>query len=432
MRNFAGFVQDRASYSRVTLNLGLRWSYYDGKIPAQTRRRRQVVPGDDYPEIDPGYNWNTLAPRTGVVFKLTEDGKNVAKASYSRYYESMYTSEYASINPNSIQTGGIQTWSFLGDLNGNGKADRNELGTLKSQFVARSNTIDPNLKDPKNDEIMFAFQRELANNWSLNVDWIQRWFRDETTDQNCYGLPCNTVASTAYSASRVVTDFGAGQHPRHRRRPLADLLRRAAGSSSARTRSSTPTAATTSPSTARSATRRPSSRSASGCRTAGRCRGRTCGRGSTARSRASAPTARGAHGLRLHQPEQPDRLRRSGPRRQRSAARLQAARQLPGAVGHQRRRQLPGAERPADRSHADRRAGAGLARASRSNRAAPTAPTSCKLLSLRADKGVRFSGHRASFVAELHNVLNSSAGQSSFGALTAELRQPGGVRRGAR
>ncbi len=46
MRNFAGFVQDRASYSRVTLNLGLRWSYYDGSIPAQSRRRRQVVPGD--------------------------------------------------------------------------------------------------------------------------------------------------------------------------------------------------------------------------------------------------------------------------------------------------------------------------------------------------------------------------------------------------
>jgi len=40
------------------------------------------------------------------------------------------------------------------------------------------------------------------------------------------------------------------------------------------------------------------------------------------------------------------------------------------------------------------------------------------LLSLRADKGVRFAGHRAAFVAELHNVLNSSAGQSSFGTLT--------------
>src|SRR3954468_7222070 len=123
----------------------------------------------------------------------------------------MYTSEYASINPNSIQTSGIQTWSFLGDLNNNGKVDRNELGTLQSQFVAKSNAIDPNLKDPKNDEIMFAFQRELASNWSLNVDWIQRWFRDATTDQNCYGLPCNTVASTVYAPTRVVADAGPDQ-----------------------------------------------------------------------------------------------------------------------------------------------------------------------------------------------------------------------------
>ena len=78
--------------------------------------------------------------------------------------------------------------------------------------MPKSNSIDPNLKDPKNDEIMFAFQRELASNWSFNVDWIQRWFSDTTVDQNCYGLPCNTVASTAYTPTRVVTDSGPGQH----------------------------------------------------------------------------------------------------------------------------------------------------------------------------------------------------------------------------
>jgi hypothetical protein len=209
MRNFAGFVQDRASYARVTLNLGLRWSYYDGKIPEQTNGGGKWFPVTTYPEIDPGYKWNTLAPRTGLVYKLTEDGRNVAKASYSRYYESMYTTEFSSVNPNSIQTGGVQTWSFLGDLNNNGKADRNELGVLRSQFVPRSNSIDPDLKDPKNDEIMFAYQRELASNWSLNVDWIQRWFSDATADQNCYGLPCDIVASTVYAPTRVVTDFGA-------------------------------------------------------------------------------------------------------------------------------------------------------------------------------------------------------------------------------
>ena len=208
MRNFAGFVQDRASYQRVTLNLGLRWSYYDGTIPAQTGGGGKWFPVTNYPEIKPPYKWNTLAPRTGIVIKLTEDGKNVAKASYSRYYESMYTGEFSSINPNSIQTGGVQTWSFLGDANGNGKADRNELGVLKSQFVPKANAIDPNLRDPKNDEIMVAYQRELASDWSFNVDWIQRWFRDATTDQNCYGLPCDTVAATVYTPTAIVPDFG--------------------------------------------------------------------------------------------------------------------------------------------------------------------------------------------------------------------------------
>jgi len=160
-----------------------------------------------FPEIKTPYNWSTFAPRTGVVIKLSENGKNVAKASYSRYYESMYTTEFSSINPNSITTGGVATYAFLGDLNRNGKADPNELGALRSQFTPSSNSIDPNLKDPKNDEIMFAYQRELANNWSLNVDWIQRWFRDMTTDQNCYGLPCNTVFSTVYTPV-AFTDFG--------------------------------------------------------------------------------------------------------------------------------------------------------------------------------------------------------------------------------
>ena len=209
MRNFAGFVQDRASYSRVTLNLGLRWSYYDGKIPAQTGGGGRWFPVTNYQEIDPGYNWNTLAPRTGVVVKLTEDGKNVVKASYSRYYEVMYMSEFSTINPNIISTTNIPViYAWKGDLNGNGLVEDNELGALKSRFTPKSNTIDPNLRDPKNDEIMFAYQREVANNWSLNVDWIQRWFKDQTIDQDCYGLPCNTVASAAYAPTRVVTDFG--------------------------------------------------------------------------------------------------------------------------------------------------------------------------------------------------------------------------------
>src|SRR5207237_124468 len=75
MRNFAAFVQDRATYSRVTFNLGLRWSYYDGTIPAQGNGGAEwgaacAACNQSFPEVKTPYAWNTLAPRTGVVYKL--------------------------------------------------------------------------------------------------------------------------------------------------------------------------------------------------------------------------------------------------------------------------------------------------------------------------------------------------------------------------
>ena len=197
------------SYQRFTVNLGLRWSYYDGRLPGQTGGGGRWFPVTTYPEIDPGYNWNTLAPRTGIVWKITADGKNVAKASYSRYYEVMYIDEFNSVNPNIISTAteSIPVKYAWKDTNGNLQPEANEL-TQTFRFTPKSNTIDPNLRDPKNDEIMFAFQREVMSNVSFNIDWIQRWFRDQTVNQDCFGLPCDIVASTAYAATRNVTDFG--------------------------------------------------------------------------------------------------------------------------------------------------------------------------------------------------------------------------------
>jgi hypothetical protein len=210
MRNFAAFVQDRLSYQRFTVNLGLRWSYYDGRIPEQTGGGGRWFPVTTYPEVDPGYNWNTLAPRTGIVWKITADGKNVAKASYSRYYEVMYIDEFNSVNPNIISTatGSIPVKYAWRDTNRNLQPEANELVAETFRYTPLANTIDPNLRDPKNDEIMFAYQRELMSNVSFNVDWIQRWFNDQTVDQDCFGLPCSSVAEAVYAPTRTVTDFG--------------------------------------------------------------------------------------------------------------------------------------------------------------------------------------------------------------------------------
>ncbi len=417
MRNFAAFVQDRATYSRITLNLGLRWSYYDGNIPEQSNGGGKWFPVTSFAAVDPGFKWSTLAPRTGIVIKLTEDGRNVAKASYSRYFESMYTTEFNSVNPNSIQTSGVQTWSYLGDLNGNGKADPNELGTLRSQFVPKSNSIDPNLKDPKNDEIMFAFQRELASNWSLNVDWIQRWFTDMTADQNCYGLPCDQVASTVYAPSRIVTDWGPDQIRNtadDRQLTFFDVLPQYVGKdvfvhTNCGNNVSVDCVARYK-ALELSVVKRMSNRwQLQGSYVWSRLDGSQLAlttNSTTTRSTIDYTNPNNLIdfvGFGRGSTDQPHAFKLLGS--------YQAPWGINLGANYQALSGLP----------IDRTLTVPFAQGSRSVPVEPRGTyraSTLSLLSLRADKGVRFGGHRAAFVAELHNVLNSSAGQNSYGTLT--------------
>ena len=415
MRNFAAFVQDRASFSRVTLNLGLRWSYYDGTIPAQGNGGTEwgsacAACNQSFSEIKTPYSWNTFAPRTGVVIKLTQDGKNVAKASYSRYYEAMYTTEFSSINPNSIQTTGVATYAWNGAFAANGLP---VLGAPKSQFVPKSNSIDPNLKDPKNDEIMVAFQRELAPNWSMNVDWIQRWFNDQTVNQDCFGMPCDQVAGTVYQPTRAVTDFG----PDNIRgtgddRPLTffDVKPQYLGKDTflhTNCGNNVSVACTQRYKALEIAVNK-------------RMSNRWQMQGSYVWSRMNGDIALdftnpnnlidfvrlGATGPQgdTGSPDQPHAFKLLGS--------YQAPYGITVGANYQALSGLP----------YDRNLSVAFAQGTANIRVDPRGTyryDTLSLLSLRADKSFRISGqNRISFVAELHNVLNSSAGQSNFGTVT--------------
>ena len=204
MRNFAAFTQDRLTFTRMTLNLGLRWSYYTGELPEQTGGGGRWFPKTTYAAVKAPFAWNTLAPRTGLIYKITEDGRNVAKVAYSKYFEPMYTGEMDAINQNIIQTGGVATYAWFGDTNGNGIVDDNEYNhTPKSAFTPKANSIDPKLRNPKVDEILVSYQREVMNNVSFSASWIQRWFNDSTVDQDRGG----SASPIAYT-TKIVTDPG--------------------------------------------------------------------------------------------------------------------------------------------------------------------------------------------------------------------------------
>ena len=96
-----------------------------------------------FPEVKPPFSWNTFAPRTGIVVKLTEDGKNVAKASYSRYYEWMYTSEFAAINANNIVTTGVATYAGRRLDSAGRPVLLNPNGTLPAPGTRRPRSLRP-------------------------------------------------------------------------------------------------------------------------------------------------------------------------------------------------------------------------------------------------------------------------------------------------
>ncbi len=407
MRNFASFVQDRVSYPRVTLNLGVRWSYYDGYLPEQTGGGgtwASLFPLTTYPKLEPGYNWNTLAPRAGVVYKLTENGKNVVKASYSRYYEGMYTGEFADvINPNTINTvsassgsGGLATFPWLGDSNGNGKVDDNEYNhTASSRFSPSLNKIDPNLKDPRNDEIMFAFQREVMNNVSFNVDWIQRWFHDVTINEEV-GIPVNGYTPHTFNDPGPDNLVGTADD-----RPITlfDVLPQYRGQNVS--------FHTNSPGTTRykglelTVSKRMSNHWQM--------------MGSYVWSRLDGDLATLVD---VNNPNQtiPTNATGRGANDQPHAFKLLGSYQAPWGITVGANYQgLSGL--PFDRTfRAALTQGSTTVRAD--NRGAARADF-LNLVSIRSDKSFRINGpRRASLIVEVHNLLNSSAGQSNFGTLT--------------
>jgi hypothetical protein len=414
MRNFAAFAQDRLSYQRFTVNLGLRWSYYDGKIPAQTGGGGRWFPATTYAAVDPGYNWNTLAPRTGIVWKMTADGRNVAKASYSRYYEVMYTDEFNSVNPNIISTtsDSIPVKYAWRDTNGNLQPEANEL-TQTFRFTPKSNTVDPNLRDPKNDEIMFAYQREVMSNVSFNVDWIQRWFRDQTVNQDCFGLPCDIVADTAYAATRNVTDFG----PDNIRGTTDDRPLSFYDVKSAYLGKDTFLHTNCGNNVPVSCTQRYKALELSLVK---RMSNRWQMQGSYVWSRMDGDLAldftdpnnrldfvgNGATAPQgtTNSPDQPHAFKLLGSYQAPFGITVGANYQALSGLPRDRNLSVPFAQGTANIRVEPR----GTYRAD-----------SLNLLSLRADKSFRINGpRRASIIAELHNVLNSSAGQSNFGTVT--------------
>jgi carboxypeptidase family protein len=196
LKSFAAFVDDRITSDRLTLNLGVRYQNYAGAINAETGGGNPFYPRITTPALGDLIKWNNFLPRTGLVLKLTKDGKNVVKASYGRYVEWIYTTTLNTVNP--FVTQSLATYSCVPGAATNPNAPCNYNPNPISVFTPGRNSIDPNLKDPKVDEFTVGFERELAANVGLSATFVQRWYRDNWSQVDV-GIPASAYIPATFT-----------------------------------------------------------------------------------------------------------------------------------------------------------------------------------------------------------------------------------------
>ncbi len=181
---YSVYVNDRWQLGRrLTFNVGLRFDQNHASVPPQTKPQGTFGGSGNVPEIDAN-SWRDFAPRLGLAWDLTGDGRMVVKATYGRYNAEMADAFAAPYNPNGVVT---YTYRWTDpthcDCYVPGTVNLNTNGPDFISLSGSSNNIrNPNLKSPREHEIAGVFERELMPDTAMRVVYVyKRMVNDLTT-----------------------------------------------------------------------------------------------------------------------------------------------------------------------------------------------------------------------------------------------------------
>jgi hypothetical protein len=238
--NIAAYVQDTLTHGRVTFQLGVRYDYnHDlaqaSSVPASPLFPN-LLPALSFGGVDPGIKFNNLSPRFGVTYNVTGDGKTIVRANYASYFGQVGNGGVAGqVNPVTSVTA---RYRWL-DANHDTFVQPNEVydsanvpllaGGNPSNFLALSgnwdpanpaspttkNTIDPNLKNDRTDEIIIGTDREIGLGFAVGASYIWRrytnfnWTPDNALAQDGSSFVAFSFTPGVTSGSTACTVSGA-------------------------------------------------------------------------------------------------------------------------------------------------------------------------------------------------------------------------------
>ena len=180
------YAQDAWTIDRLTLNLGLRYDWFNNSVPGGSRPAGFFSPElqiDGYPDIPDWQDWNV---RLGAAYDLLGDGGTAVKFSVGRYVANEALGVTDPFNPLS-PTGNLdyRTWTDLnGDgtlLDPNGDPQYDEIGaSFNPNFgtPTSANSLDPDAPRGHNWEYSGGIEHQLGDGWSISGMWHRRHYTD--------------------------------------------------------------------------------------------------------------------------------------------------------------------------------------------------------------------------------------------------------------
>ena len=205
--NMGLFAQDQWTIKRLTLNLGVRFDYFNAYVPAQHIGQGPNVPtrSVDFAQVDDVPNWKNTSPRLGASYDLFGTGKTALKVSLGRYMEAPNLTTITRVmDPAAaIVNSATRTWN---DANSDFVPQPSELGPVTNvnfgtSVITQAYADDVRTTRGYNWEGSASVQHELVRNVSVNVGYFRRWFGNLTVTQNTrvttadYSPYCITVPS---------------------------------------------------------------------------------------------------------------------------------------------------------------------------------------------------------------------------------------------
>jgi hypothetical protein len=188
------YAQDRWTRSKMTLNYGLRFEYFNSAYPEQHIGPTALAPTRNitFP-AQPGLgSLKDLSPRLGFAYDLRGDGKTAIKASVNRYVLAMgpVVTFIQLANPSrNLVTSATRTWTDanrdyipqcdLVNVSANGECgalSNANFGTVVTNLTYDTKTLTGWGKRNYNWEVSAGVQREIAPRVSADLMYFRRWY----------------------------------------------------------------------------------------------------------------------------------------------------------------------------------------------------------------------------------------------------------------